>query len=391
MNTDLWPFQIAVMNSKLLSYVALLLVFVCVPLVAQEKESRSKSGNKDGKPFVGIQMRIEPDEDGIRVEKTMPGSPASQAGVLQGDVIKKVGATKITTADSLAAALGKYEVGGVIELTIQRGDKELKIEVVAGDRKSHDPRKVGQTITFPSEDGLDVTADLYLNLSRAPNYKQEPFIVLCHQAGWSRGEYLEIAPKLVVRGFSCLAIDQRSGNKVNDVQNETAKRAKDANLGTTFPYAEQDMIAALKWARANHAEGKLLLWGSSYSASLALRIAGEHPELVDGVLSFAPGEYFEPIGKPNDWIESSAKKIKDPVFVTSAKFEFPRWDAIYAAIPGDKVKFLPTSEGNHGSRALFEEFDDSPAYWKAVDQFLKQFKDEESGDEKDSAEDKASK
>ena len=227
-----------------------------------------------------------------------------------------------------------------------------------------------QSTTFPSEDGLEITGELY----QASDDKKQPFIVLCHQAGWSRGEYREIAPKLVELGFNCLAIDQRSGGGVNDVPNETAKKAKAAKKPAEFADAEQDVVAALKWARANQADGKVLVWGSSYSSALALRIAGEHPELVDGVLAFAPGEYFIRFGKPKDWISRSARKIKVPTFITSAKNEFPRWEAIYNAIPADsKSKFIPKTAGNHGSRALWAKFDDSPDYWRSVKEFLDQF------------------
>jgi len=73
-----------------------------------------------------------------------------------------------------------------------------------------------QKVTFPSTDGLMLTADLYM-----PHPKTAPFIVLFHQARWSRGEYREIAPKLNEMGFNCLAMDQRSGGEVNDVKNES--------------------------------------------------------------------------------------------------------------------------------------------------------------------------
>ena len=225
-------------------------------------------------------------------------------------------------------------------------------------------------LTFKSLDGLPVTAELY-----APHVdKQTPFIVLCHQAGWSRGEYREIAPKLNELGFNCVAIDQRSGQGVNGIANETAKKAAADSKPQTFVDAEQDMVAAIKWARENQATGKVILWGSSYSSALALRIAGEQPDLVDGVLSFAPGEYFVRFGKPADWIASSAAKIKSPAFITSAKKEWDNWKRIYETIPGnDKVKFLPNSTGNQGSRALWEKFDDHDAYWKSVKEFLTQF------------------
>ena len=135
------------------------------------------------------------------------------------------------------------------------------------------------------------------------------------------------------------------------------------------------MIAALKYARENYATGKLLLWGSSYSAALTLRIAGEHSDLLDGALSFAPGEYFKRLGKPVDYVKSSASKIKAPVFVTSAKNEYENWKAIFDSISADgKTKFLPETRGNHGSRALWKEFSDSSAYWQATESFLKKFR-----------------
>ena len=225
-------------------------------------------------------------------------------------------------------------------------------------------------IEFDSLDGLKITADLYMKSSD----KTQPFILLCHQAGWSRGEYREIAPKLTAMGFNCMAIDQRSGSEVGGITNETAARAKTASKGMNFVDAEQDIIAAAKHAKANFAEGKMLLWGSSYSAALVLRIAGEHIELAGGALAFAPGEYFGRQGKPKDWIASSVSQATCPIFITSAKKEYGGWKGIFAAIKADgKTKFLPQTAGNHGSRALWDKFNDSGDYWKAVEAFLKQF------------------
>lgn len=70
-----------------------------------------------------------------------------------------------------------------------------------------------KTITFPSKDGLTLTADLYIM-----HDKSAPFIVLFHQARWSRGEYEEIAPRLNMMGFNCMAVDLRSGGQVNGVK-----------------------------------------------------------------------------------------------------------------------------------------------------------------------------
>lgn len=226
-----------------------------------------------------------------------------------------------------------------------------------------------EKITFKSTDGLVVTADVYINNKNM----KTPFIVLFHQAGWSRGEYKEIAPKLNAMGFNCMAVDQRSGNMVNEIKNETAERAVEKKLKNKYADAMPDLLASIEYAKLNYAKGKLIIWGSSYSSALVLKIAGEKPGIADGLLSFAPGEYFEDQGKPADWITSTAGNIKMPVFITSAKEEEPNWKPIFEKITSEKECFLPATEGNHGSRALWEKFQDSSEYWKAVKKFLKRF------------------
>ena len=220
---------------------------------------------------------------------------------------------------------------------------------------------------FPSGDSLEIRADLYMKHPRTA-----PFIVLFHQASWSRGEYQEIAPKLNALGYNCMAVDQRSGGSVNGVDNITFKNAETAGKGTDFPDAIQDMLAAIAYAKKNFAEGQVIIWGSSYSSALVLKIFGDDQSLADKALSFAPGEYFVRFGKPADWIGSSAKNIQKPVFITSAKNERNSWWNIYEGIPSaDKTYYLPDTDGNHGSRALWERFSDNQGYWDAVKDFLK--------------------
>ncbi len=223
-----------------------------------------------------------------------------------------------------------------------------------------------ETITFPSGDGLPITADLYQTQAL-----DAPFIVLFHQAGWSRGEYQEIAPKLNALGFNCMAIDQRSGNAVNKVDNATKKAAVAKKLGTKFLDALPDMKAAMEHVKSNYPDAKRIAWGSSYSSALILVLAGQNPGLVDATLSFSPGEYFVRFGEAKDFVTGFAAKLQIPVFVTSAKKEGNSWKSIYDAIPSsDKASFLPTTAGNHGSRALWTKHKDAGSYWKAVRSFL---------------------
>ena len=200
-----------------------------------------------------------------------------------------------------------------------------------------------KTIDFPSKDGLLITADYYEVKG------SETFILLFHQAGWSRGEYKEIAPKLNTLGYSCLAIDQRSGGAVNSVTNQTNQRAVAAGKETTYLDAFQDIEATVAYVKKAYSPKKIIIWGSSYSSSLVLKYAGDHPDQIDAALAFSPGEYF---GK-EDFIKNSAAHIKVPTFITSAQNEQDNWAAINEAIPTTtKVTYVPATAGNHGSRAL---------------------------------------
>jgi dienelactone hydrolase len=153
--------------------------------------------------------------------------------------------------------------------------------------------------------------------------------------------------------------------------NQTYTRAIDKQMGTTYVDAEKDILAAIAYAKKKYNKAsQLIIWGSSYSAGLVLKIAGERDD-IGAVLAFSPGEYFKKMGKPADWIAQSAKGIEIPVFITSAKLEKKKWWKISEAIPStQKALFLPTKLGKHVSRALWKEFADHKEYWKAVKSFL---------------------
>jgi pimeloyl-ACP methyl ester carboxylesterase len=223
-----------------------------------------------------------------------------------------------------------------------------------------------KTINFETDDSVTVTADLYLL-----HDKDAPFILFFHQAGWSRGEYIEIAPWVNNLGFNAMAVDQRSGGEVNNIKNRTKKDAANKGKSTKYLDALHDMMAAVYYGRAHFPDAKLIIWGSSYSSALVLKIAGEHPYLISGVLAFSPAEYFVRFGKPDDYITQSAKKIQLPVFISSARNEADRWMPIFESIPSKfKTGFIPEGKGNHGSRALWKEKSDHEEYRKAVKEFL---------------------
>lgn len=225
-----------------------------------------------------------------------------------------------------------------------------------------------ENLDFPTANGIEARADLYGDKQGAG-----PLILVFHQAGWSRGEYREIAPKLVAKGYRVLAVDQRSGRRVNGVPNGTAKRAASKKLPMGYLDAYADLVAALNYATTELNAPQVIVWGSSYSASLAIRLAAEHPDLVRAVLSFSPGEYFRKVEGPR-YVRSHAKRVRQPLFVTSSKDERRQVKPLYDAAPAEKkILFTPASRGRHGSSALWSKWSDHDVYWAAVNGFLETY------------------
>jgi len=217
-----------------------------------------------------------------------------------------------------------------------------------------------QKIEFPSKDGLEITANLFLVSDTLP------YMILCHQAGYSRGEYDETNKKFSKFMYNCLAIDLRSGDEVNGVKNETAARAKEKNKPTGYLDAEQDILAAIDYAFAK-SKKKVILVGSSYSASLVLKIAAKD-ERVKAVLAFSPGEYF---GKAYS-LKDNIKSIPVPVFTASSKEEGPALTKLMDNIQAPKKQqFTPASKGDHGSKALWKENQNAHEYWLAILMFMR--------------------
>jgi dienelactone hydrolase len=216
-----------------------------------------------------------------------------------------------------------------------------------------------ETITFPSKDGLTITADLYVtDISK-------PYILLLHQAGYSRGEYREIAPRLTKLGYNCLAIDQRSGYEVNYIKNETAKLAKEKGLPTEYVDALQDVDAALDYIKSK-TDLPIVIWGSSYSASLALLETAKNLR-IKAAVAFSPGEYF---GEDN-YIKSRISKISVPILLLSSKEECESVKDLTAEIKTTLKTFhCPSDAGKHGSKALWKNNPSSKDYWMTITMFF---------------------
>jgi serine protease Do len=83
--------------------------------------------------YLGIQMRaLQPGEDGtetegVTVAEVVPGSPAGQAGVQPGDVIRKFDGRDVKNFSALRTLVAQTQLNKQVELEIVRNGKPLKV------------------------------------------------------------------------------------------------------------------------------------------------------------------------------------------------------------------------------------------------------------------------
>ncbi|GMN06183.1 hypothetical protein MTsPCn5_15720 [Croceitalea sp. MTPC5] len=245
-----------------------------------------------------------------------------------------------------------------MELEAQKKMKEsvqLPNPGTLGDK--YQPKKV----EFNAADGLSINGNLYAV------DKGKLTILLCHQAGYNRIEYADIAPKLNEMGYNCLVIDQRSGGNFAGKPNITAERAKEKALPSEMIDARADIKAAIDFLNEKY-EQKIIVWGSSYSSSLAL-LEGVSNKKVKAIIAFSPGDYF---GDAAPSLSTAFAKADKPFLVTSSKAEASVLTTLMGTIElkENQSQFIPESDGFHGSRALWTGQKGAEEYWEAITTFL---------------------
>jgi pimeloyl-ACP methyl ester carboxylesterase len=218
-----------------------------------------------------------------------------------------------------------------------------------------------QKVTFFAEDSLKITADLYLKDFNLP------FILLFHQGDASRGEYSDIALKLMKLDYNCLAVDLRSGKKINYIINETAELAKKEGFPHSMLDAAKDIKAAIKFVSKYNTHPPILV-GSSYSASLCLLEAAVNKN-IKAVIALSPGEYFRPYMVVKDGIAS----ISQPVFISATSLEYNYIVQMISVVPESNVHIFQSegSKGEHGAGMLSQSGESADKCWLELMLFFK--------------------
>lgn len=206
-----------------------------------------------------------------------------------------------------------------------------------------------QSVELHASDGLDIYGEWYTD----DDPSQGPVLLLFHQGGSdARGEYGPIIPRLTQAGFDVLAIDQRRGGDLFGGPNRTVEAAGDREF--TYCEAQPDLEAALDHALSARPDVRPVLWGSSYSAALVLKLAAERSEEIRGVLSFSPASGDPMAGcDPADF----ASQVWAPVLVLrpASEMEIPRVAEQLGSFEELGFRTFVADPGSHGSSMLVAE------------------------------------
>ncbi len=111
----------------------------------------------------------------------------------------------------------------------------------------------------------------------------------------------------------------------------------------------------------------MILFGSSWSASLCLLESGDNPH-VRAVVALSPGEYFQ----PGIIMAEAVEKINKPVFICGNQAEFSYLQKMLKTACRRITLFQPEKgKGVHGAAALTGKDITSDEYWFALMMFFK--------------------
>ncbi|HSJ09378.1 MAG TPA: prolyl oligopeptidase family serine peptidase, partial [Longimicrobiales bacterium] len=215
---------------------------------------------------------------------------------------------------------------------------------------------------------MHVIADLY----RAAVPSAAPAILLFHQGGGdARGEYVDIIPRLLAEGFHVLSSDVRGGgSRFGD-----GHRAPAAPPGFRYCSALAEVEAAVTLARTHGLTGPLILWGSSYTATLAIQAGARRRADVRAVLAFSPasGELLGECPPATHAHELARAEIPLLLVRSSAELEDQEARARHDRVAEAAARTVVADGSGHGSSILVaSRFQgDVAPQWAAVLEFLR--------------------
>lgn len=93
---------------------------------------RSGPRNRRPRAVMGIQLDLNSDADGARVDSVPEDGPAAKAGLMAGDILVQVGDKEVNSIRDLRRVMSSYKPDDKVLVKVLRGEEELEIEMTLG-------------------------------------------------------------------------------------------------------------------------------------------------------------------------------------------------------------------------------------------------------------------
>ncbi|MBO6576893.1 MAG: alpha/beta hydrolase [Rhodothermales bacterium] len=226
-----------------------------------------------------------------------------------------------------------------------------------------DPGPESGEVVLVASDGLEVVADWH----RAEGPVRATIVAFHQGGGEVRGEYARIVPRLTAEGFQVLLADLRRGGDRFGFENRTAPPGSESLY--SYCDAVLDVEAAVQ--EAWRFSDQVVLWGSSFSATLVINQAARDPAGVLGVLAFSPAS-----GDPMEGCrpEASSADLDVPLLVLRGahEMEFPSVREQMSVFDEQGHLTFVADPGRHGSSMLDSTRVEASTEhsWREVNAFL---------------------
>lgn len=95
----------------------------------QETKSAKRAGGGGDRPYFGSIPDFAQDQPGYALTGVTKDGPAERAGIRGGDIIVKLGESRIGNLEDFDSALRKFKAGDRVPVVVKRGKEELTLEV----------------------------------------------------------------------------------------------------------------------------------------------------------------------------------------------------------------------------------------------------------------------
>jgi len=231
----------------------------------------------------------------------------------------------------------------------------LSVEA-ATSRKTKSAQKT-VPVSFLTPDGFQLKGDFF------PATPAAPVVLLLHQLGMNRSEFIGLAKALQASGINALAYDARGHGE--SVLKDGKKVTYETFTDKDFENTTVDMDTAIRFLRDTKkisAKSPIGIVGASIQSSTGLIYASEHPD-VRAVVLLSPGLDYHGI----DTKGPMALYGNRPVFIAASINDSASYKAVKeleAIAKGAKKKEI-LSDGGHGA-AMFRKdpgLQDRVALW----------------------------